>query len=44
MISAIYTAVDIFRNREAFDELQENKMNVRMPDNTVKPKGGRIIE
>ena len=44
MISAIYTAIDIFRNREAFDELQENKMNVRMPDNTVKPKGGRIIE
>lgn len=44
MISAIYTAMDIYRNREAFDALQAGKMQVTMPDSSVKPKGGKIIE
>lgn len=44
MISAIHAAVDIFNNREAFDGLQANRMQVNMPDNTIKPKGGKIIE
>ena len=44
MISAIYTAIDVYNNRRAFDELQENKMNISMPDNSIKPKGGKIIE
>lgn len=26
MMSSIYTAIDIFRKREAFDDLQERKM------------------
>ena len=44
MISAIYTAIDIYNNRAAYDELQANKMQVRVPDSTIKPKGGKIIE
>ena len=44
MISAIYTAIDVYNNRRAFDDLQENKMNISMPDNSIKPKGGKIIE
>ena len=44
MISAIYTAIDVYRNRQAYDELVENRMQVKMPDNTIKPKGGKIIE
>lgn len=44
MISAIYTAMDIYRNREAYDALQAGKMQVTMPDSSVKPKGGKIIE
>ena len=44
MISAIYTAMDIYRNREAYDGLQAGKMQVSLPDSTVRPKGGKIIE
>ena len=44
MISAIYAAVDIYNNRVAYDELQANRMQVKMPDTSVKPKGGKIIE
>lgn len=44
MISAIYAAVDIYNNRMAYDELQANRMQIVMPDTSVKPKGGKIIE
>ena len=44
MMSSIYTAIDIFNHREAYDELIAGKMNVRMPDTEIRPKGGRIIE
>lgn len=44
MKSAIYMAMDIYKSRQAYDQLQENKMQVKMPDTEIKPKGGRIIE
>ena len=44
MISSIYTAIDIFRNRKSYDEMQANKMKIQMPDNEIKPNGGHIIE
>ena len=44
MISAIYTAIDIFNKREAYDELEEGKMKVELPDTEIKPRGGRVIE
>jgi 4-hydroxythreonine-4-phosphate dehydrogenase len=44
MISAIYAAIDIYKRREAYDDLIENRMTIKMPDTEIKPKGGRIIE
>lgn len=44
MISAIYTAIDIFNNREAYDELIAGRMTIELPDTEIKPRGGRIIE
>ena len=44
MISAIYTAIDIFNRRADYDDLLENRMTIKMPDTEIKPKGGRIIE
>ena len=44
MISSIYTAIDIYNNRMAYDELQAGKMTIKMPDTEIKPRGGRIIE
>ena len=44
MISAIYTAIDIYRNREAYDELQAGKMQPVQTDNTVRPRGNKTIE
>ncbi len=44
MMSSIYTAIDIFNHRQEYDELQKGKMNVKMPDTEVKPRGGRIVE
>ena len=44
MISSIFTAIDIFNNRQDYDDLQAGKMTVKMPDTEIKPKGGRIIE
>ena len=44
MISAIYTAIDVYNNRAAYDELQKGKMSVDIPGSPVKPKGGKIIE
>ena len=44
MIASIYAAIDIYNNRERYDELQANKMTIKLPDTEIKPKGGRIIE
>ncbi len=44
MISSIYTAIDIYNHRAEYDELEEGKMKVKMPNVEVKPKGGRIVE
>ena len=44
MMAAIYTAIDIYRRREEYDDLVENRMTIKMPDVEIKPKGGRIIE
>ncbi len=44
MKSAIYAAIDIYNNRADYDELIANRMTIKMPDNEIRPKGGRIIE
>jgi len=44
MMASIYTAIDVYNNRVAYDELQANKMKVQLPDTEIKPRGGRIIE
>jgi hypothetical protein len=44
MMSAIYTAIDIFNRREEYDDLVANRMTIEMPDTEIKPRGGRIIE
>jgi 4-hydroxythreonine-4-phosphate dehydrogenase len=44
MMSAIYTAIDIYRRREEYDDLVENRMAIKLPDTEIKPRGGRIIE
>ena len=44
MISAIYTAIDIYNRRADYDDLMENRMTIKMPDTEIKPRGGRIIE
>ena len=41
MMSAIFTAIDIFRNREAYDGLQAGKMVERPSDDSPRPRGGR---
>jgi hypothetical protein len=43
-MSAIYTAIDIYRRREEYDDLVENRMTIKLPDTEIKPRGGRIIE
>lgn len=44
MMSAIYTAIDIYNRRADYDDLVENRMTIKMPDTEIKPRGGRIIE
>lgn len=44
MKSAIYAAIDIYNSRMNYDELVKNKMNIKLPDTEIKPRGGRIIE
>ena len=44
MMSSIYTAIDIYNHRVAYDELLAGKMEVKMPDTEIRPKGGKIIE
>ena len=38
MMSAIFTAIDIYRNREAYDELQAGKMKERVLDDAGRPQ------
>lgn len=44
MMSAIYTAIDIYNRRADYDSLLEDRMTVKLPDTEIKPKGGRVIE
>ncbi|MCQ2144398.1 MAG: 4-hydroxythreonine-4-phosphate dehydrogenase PdxA [Bacteroidales bacterium] len=44
MMAAIYTAIDVYNNRVAYDDLQDGKMTIQMPDTEIKPRGGRVIE
>ena len=44
MMSSIYTAIDIYNNRVAYDKLQAGKMEVRQPEQNVRQDKGRIIE
>lgn len=44
MMSSIYTAIDIYNHRTAYDELQAGKMTVKAPDAEVRPKCGKVIE
>ena len=44
MKAAIYEAIDIFNNRESYDELVAGRMTIELPDTEIRPKGGRIIE
>lgn len=44
MMASIFTAIDIFNRREAYDKIQAGKMNIELPDTQIKPRGGRIIE
>ncbi len=44
MMSAIYTAIDIYNRRADYDSLVAEKMTIKMPDTEIKPKGGRVIE
>ena len=44
MISAIYSAIDIYNCRQQHDELEAGKMTVKVPDTEIKPRGGRVIE
>ncbi|MDE5955502.1 MAG: 4-hydroxythreonine-4-phosphate dehydrogenase PdxA [Bacteroidales bacterium] len=44
MMSAIYTAIDIYNRRADYDDLVADRMTIKMPDTEIKPKGGRVIE
>ena len=44
MMASIYTAIDIYNSREAYDRLVEGRMKVQMPDLEIKARGGKIIE
>jgi 4-hydroxythreonine-4-phosphate dehydrogenase len=41
MMSAIFAAIDIYRNREAYDALQEGKMKERTLDDAKATRPGR---
>lgn len=44
MMASIFAAMDIYNRRRSYDELVAGKLNVKMPDTELKPRGGRIIE
>ena len=44
MMASIFAAMDIYNRRQAYDELVAGKLNVKVPDTEIRPKGGRIIE
>lgn len=44
MMSSIYAAIDIYRKREEYDNLQQNKLIEEPSEVEPKPRGGRVIE
>lgn len=44
MMASIFAAIDIFNSRKSYDGLEAGKLSVKMPDNEVRPRGGRVIE
>lgn len=44
MMASIFAAMDIYNRRQAYDELVAGKLNVKVPDTEIKPRGGRVIE
>lgn len=44
MMASIFTAIDIFNSRRAFDELHEGRMKIELPDTSLRSNGGRVIE
>lgn len=44
MMASIFAAIDIFNRRQAYDSLVAGKLKLKMPDNEIKPRGGRVIE
>ena len=39
-----FQSCSTYRNINYMQDLQAGKMNVKMPDTEIKPRGGRIIE
>lgn len=44
MMASIFAAMDIYNRRRSYDELVAGKLNVKVPDTEIRPRGGRIIE
>lgn len=44
MMASVFTAIDVFKRRRAYDALEEGKLKLRLPDIEIKPRGGRVIE
>lgn len=44
MMASIFAAIDVFNKRKAYDELVAGKLNVKMPDTEIRPRGGKVIE
>ena len=44
MMASIFTAMDVFNARQRHDDLEDGKLNVKLPDTEIKPRGGKIIE
>jgi hypothetical protein len=43
MISAIYLAIDVFRNRERYDQMRENPLKVKEFEAPQKERPGRPV-
>jgi len=44
MMSSIYTAIDVYNHRREYDDLVAGRINVKLPDTEIKPRGGKVIE
>ena len=44
MMASIFAAIDVFNKRKAYDVLVAGKLNVKMPDTEIRPRGGKVIE